>query len=376
MKGALNIGHNDLRLFLRRRASLVWLFVMPMAFTYFMGFAVRGPGGPERPRPAVFIENNDPGFLSRNLLEELGEQGLRIVPATNRDEAKRGLRIPADFTERVLNKQQANVEFITVDGSGDAAAALIELRLLRALVAVNAHLVEHAVATGGKPPAEEALRKLIQREDPVTLDSKFAGHKPVPVGFNLSLPGNLVMYLLMNLMIFGGATVAAERRGGVLRRIMIHPVSRGALITGKVYGLILLGSVQIAIFLLFGQFVLHVNVGDHLPALLLTLLVYAWVAASFGVLIGSVVTAEEKVVGICLLVSLPMAALGGCWWPLEIVPDFVKLLAHLVPTGWTMDALHQLITFGGGFAKAKGAIGVLCLFGLVANVAAAKCFRC
>jgi len=70
-----------------------------------------------------------------------------------------------------------------------------------------------------------------------------------------------------------------------------------------------------------------------------------------------------------------MAALGGCWWPLEIVPDFVKRLAHLVPTGWAMDALHQLITFGGGFAKAKGAIGVLFLFGLAANFTAAKCFR-
>jgi ABC-2 type transport system permease protein len=70
-----------------------------------------------------------------------------------------------------------------------------------------------------------------------------------------------------------------------------------------------------------------------------------------------------------------MDALGGCWWPLEIVPDFIKVVAHLVPTAWAMDALHQLITFGGGFAGAKGAVGMLLLFGLAANIAAAKCFR-
>ena len=376
MRRILDIGHNDLRLFLRHKASLIWLFVMPTAFTYFMGFAVRGPGGPANPRPAVFIENHDQGFLGRILLEELGGQALRIVAATNRDEAKRGIRIPGDFTERLLNKQKVNVDFITTELSDNGAAALIELRLLRALVAINGHLIEHALATAGKPPDEQALHGLIRRENPVTLESKFAGRKPIPVGFNLSLPGNLVMYLLMNLMIFGGSTVASERRNGVLRRLMVHPIRPGVLITGKVYGLILLGLVQIVVLLFVGQFLLHVNVGEHLAAVLLTLLVYAWVAASFGVLVGSLATAEEKVLGACLLVSLPMAALGGCWWPLEIVPDFVRMLAHLVPTGWTMDALHQLITFGGGFAKAKGAIGVLCLFGLAANVAAAKCFRC
>jgi len=241
MKQALTIGHNDLRLFFRHRASWVWLLVMPIAFTYFMGFAVRGPGGPNSPRPAIFIENRDEGFLSRSFLEALGQQGLRVVASTNRDDAKRGIRIPADFTQRVLNKQRVNVEFITVEGGGNEAAAL---------VAINAYLVEHAVSTAGKAPTEEGLRALNARENPVRLESRFAGRKPMPVGFNLSLPGNVVMYVLMNLMIFGGTTVATERRYGVLPRLMVHPVNRGTLIVGKVYGLILLGWVQIAVMLL------------------------------------------------------------------------------------------------------------------------------
>jgi ABC-type multidrug transport system permease subunit len=375
MRPALVIGHNDLRLFLRHRSSLVWLLAMPVAFTCFMGFAVRGPGGPNSPQPSIFIENHDSGFLGKSLLEAIGQQGLRIVAPTNRVEAKRGIRIPADLTQRVLDKEPIKVEFVTVQGANEEAAALVEIRVLRALVALNGRLVEHAVATAGKAPTEEGLRALSTRENPVRLDSRFAGRKPMPAGFNLSLPGNLVMYVLMNLMIFGGSTVAAERRYGVLRRLMIHPISRGTLIIGKVYGLMLLGSVQIAVMLLVGQFLLGVNLGDHLLALLFTLVIYAWVAASLGVLVCSVVTAEEKVIGLCLLVSLPMDALGGCWWPLEIVPDFIKVVAHLVPTAWAMDALHQLITFGGGFAGAKGAVGMLLLFGLAANIAAAKCFR-
>ena len=110
----------------------------------------------------------------------------------------------------------------------------------------------------------------------VFLEAAFAGHKPRPVGFRFSLPGNMVMYLLMNLLIFGGATVAGERQNGQLRRMAAHPVSRGALVFGKVYGLMLLAGVQVAFYLLVGQFLFHVNLGDHLGAILLTLLVYAW----------------------------------------------------------------------------------------------------
>ncbi|MBM3855016.1 MAG: hypothetical protein FJ399_17985 [Verrucomicrobia bacterium] len=41
----------------------------------------------------------------------------------------------------------------------------------------------------------------------------------------------------------------------------------------------------------------------------------------------------EEIVGVCVLASLRMAAVGGCWFPLEIAPEWMKLLARTVPTG-------------------------------------------
>lgn len=105
------------------------------------------------------------------------------------------------------------------------------------------------------------------------------------------------------------------------------------------------------------------------------MLVYAWVAAALGVLLGSVVRGEEKVTGLCILLGLVMAALGGCWWPLEVVPAHARTLAYLFPTGWAMDALHQLITYGNGLAGAREELGVLVLFGLAAQWAAVRWFR-
>lgn len=37
-----------------------------------------------------------------------------------------------------------------------------------------------------------------------------------------------------------------------------------------------------------------------------------------------------------------MSSLGGSWWPLEIVPDFMRTLAHMLTiNAWAMDALRS-----------------------------------
>lgn len=376
MKTLLLIGHNDLRLFLRSRLSWVWLFAMPLAFIYFLGFANRGPGDPANPRPAVRVENRDFGFLGRLFLEELGAQGLRVVAPTSRADAPRRLRIPADFTAQVLRHAPAKIEWSEPSGSAAGEAALVELRVLRAVLALNTHLIEVVTSRGDDALGEEAAWQAVrQRENPVRLEARFAGRKPVPSGFNFSLPGNLVMYLMLNLTVFGGAALAAERRSGVLRRHAVHAVGRGALVLGKLYGLLLLGAVQIAFFLAVGRWGFGVPLGANLPAVTVTLLTFAWVAAAVGVLAGSAIRQEERVVGVCVLGSLVLAALGGCWWPLEVAPQWLQILAHLLPSGWALEALHQLISFGAGWEAAARPLGVLAAFGAAFTALAARAFR-
>lgn len=376
MRHILDIGHNDLRLFLKRRSSYVWLFVMPLAFVYFMGFANRGPGNPHNRTPPVLIENLDTNFLGRVFLDELGAQGLWLLDPTNRETVARVIRIPAEFTRNVLQQKQTKLEFLKRDSSGEADTAIIEARLIRALIAMNGHILEAVTRPEGTNALSEAtLREIMNSPDPVTLNARFAGRKPVPSGFNFSLPGNLVMYLMMNLLIFGGASVAAERRIGVLKRIATFPVKAGEIVMGKIYGLMLLGIVQIVFFLTVGKFVFGVNLGANLPAVALTLIVFTWVAASLGVLVGCLLTAEDRVVGVCVLAGLLMAALGGCWWPLEVAPSALKVIALCLPTGWALQALHQLISFGSGIGAVVTPLLVLLGFGAVANFTAGRLFR-
>ncbi len=374
MNRILAIASTDLRLFLKRKASYVWLFVVPVMFIYFMGFAARGPGEAYNRTPPVRVENADTNFLGRLLLEEMGSQRMWLLAPTNKETPVCTIEVPTNFTANAQQLQSTKLRLRTQEGANEADSLLIEARLVRALVSLNGHLLESCAANKGQI-TEAGLRQTMAKPDPLKLEARFAGHKPVPSGFNFSLPGNLVMYLMMNLLIFGGVAVASDRRNGVIKRLMSSPVSRLELVLGKIAGLVLLGAVQVVFYLVLGKYLFHVSLGANLPAVALTLLIYSWLAASLGVLVGSVVASEDRVVGICVLSSLLMAALGGCWWPLEIAPPAMKTLALCFPSGWALKALHQLISFGSGLAEIWQALAVLIAFGIAATLAAIKYFR-
>lgn len=374
MKAILQIAWNDVRLFLKDKSGYLWLFLAPVGFIYITGIPGSGPQGtPSNPKPSVFIDNRDEGFLGTLLMEEMDTQGMRVLESDPNEEADRRIVIPEKFTDKIRERQEVKLDYITLEGSGEESAMMIEMRLVQATLGINAHLVEWATQTSSTNLLEEAeLRELIADSDPVNLNSSFAGRKKIPSGFEQSLPGNLIMFMMMNLTIFGGTSIAAERKNGVLRRLATLPLTRSQIIIGKIAGRFLLGCILIVFFVSIGQFLFQVSIARAPAALFLTLGCFAWFAASLGVLIGSVTTSPEKAIGLCLVTSMLAGALGGCWWPLEIANETMQTVGHAMPTGWAMDALHQLISFGGGLNDILTEVAILATFAVGTNFLAAR----
>ena len=43
---------------------------------------------------------------------------------------------------------------------------------------------------------------------------------------------------------------------------------------------------------------------------------------------------------------MALSALGGCWWPIELVPETFKTIATLTPSYWAMHGLQSILYFG------------------------------
>jgi len=135
------------------------------------------------------------------------------------------------------------------------------------------------------------------------------------------------------------------------------------------------GLAQVAVMVVAGTFFFKLYWGEDLAALALVILSYTLCVASMGVFFGAVVGSVEQASGIGVLATLIMASLGGCWWPMEIVPRPMQLVGHIFPTAWAMDAMHKLISFGHGIDAVLPEVGVLLGFTLLFLALGSRFFR-
>ena len=144
---------------------------------------------------------------------------------------------------------------------------------------------------------------------------------------------------------------------------------------GKWVARVALAAVQVSFAMALGRYVFGVRWGDGLPMLACVLLAYAGLLASLALLLGSFARSEGQAIGLSVLATNVFAALGGCWWPIEVTPRFMQKLALFLPTGWTMDAIHKLVSFGAPASAALPHALGMGLGALALGALAARFFR-
>ena len=376
LRHALFIARMDLAHRFRARETWMWTFILPVIFFYFIGTVTGGFGGSsDSPDRIAVYAPHDAGFLADQLVRRL-EAAKYAVARVDRPDAlarySRSLEIPAGFTATVRAGKPAEVK-LTRRGGGQEAD-YDKTRVGRAVYTVLADLIVAGKTT--QAPGPEDFAALAAQPRALTLKVESAGQRQrIPTGFEQAVPGTMVMFTLMVLFTGGGQLLVSERHQGILRRLAAAPVSRGAVVLGKWGAQMGRGSIQIAFAMLTGTVLFRVDWGRYLPVVCLTVLVYAALAGALGILLGNLARTEGQVVALGVVATNVLAALGGCWWPIEITPRWIQKLALFLPTGLSMDALHQLVSFGAGPAAVLPHLLVLSALALAAGWAAARTFR-
>ena len=374
LAGAWFVARKDLQYLLRNRETILWVFIMPILFFYLIGTITGGFADQGESSDQVAVAaGGEPGFLYDQLARRLEEQDLEILPvaADGLADHRRRLSVPADMTDRLLAGEQVELSFVR--RGGGLATDFDEIRVQRAVYTTLADLA--TLAQEG-PVSEDALTALNEAPRALTLEVRQAGERQrIPSGFEQAVPGTMVMFTLLVMLSSGAVLLVIERRQGLLRRLAATPLSRGSVVLGKWGGKLALGLLQIAFALLAGRLLFDLDWGEQLPMVLLVLLAYAALVSALGVLLGSVARTEGQAIGLGVLSANILAALGGCWWPIEVTPQWMQKLALFLPTGMTMDALHRLVSFARPASSALPHLAALAALALVAGWLATRVFR-
>ncbi|WP_369137333.1 ABC transporter permease [Modestobacter versicolor] len=191
----------------------------------------------------------------------------------------------------------------------------------------------------------------------------------VPAGDFQDLAGSV----LVSMMAYGaisaalGATIriAFDRSSGWLRQLRVTPVPAGSVLVVDVVVGALLVLPSLVVVALVGRFVNGVELGlGTWLALVGSLWAGSVVFVALGVAVGLALDAQAAGAAIGILGTV-LAALGGLWFPVEILPDGMVTLARALPSYWFAELGRDVA------AGAPSVVPVLVLAGFGAVFAAA-----
>ena len=160
--------------------------------------------------------------------------------------------------------------------------------------------------------------------------------------------------IMVSMMAYGaigaalGATIriSFDRASGWLRQLRVTPVPQTRVFGVDVAVGVLLTLPSLLVVALVGRFVNGIQLGLGTWVGLVAVL-WAGSAAfvALGVLVG--LALDEKAAGGAIgILGVVLAALGGLWWPVPMLPEAVRGLAYSLPSYWYAELGRGVVTDG------------------------------
>ena len=155
--------------------------------------------------------------------------------------------------------------------------------------------------------------------------------------FDQYVPGFGITFLLVDMLWGVGVGLIDERDWGTLARLRVSGAPASGMMLGKLMSRFLIGLGQMILLFGAGWALFGISLGRNSWALLLPAAAISFAAAAFSLVIACVANTRDAVLPIGAMAALAMSAIGGCWWPLDFEPYWMRAArawdAHNVDDG-------------------------------------------
>jgi ABC-2 type transport system permease protein len=388
MRAVLTLAWLNLLQLLRDRSQLVTMIAVPLLLTTVFGMML---GGGES-RTVVAFADLDGTRYSGEVAAALDPRSYDVRKVTEAEaraevtagQAAAALVVPKGFGDDLLSGVKTTVLLIRDPRSNSALAVseAVSGRVQRlAADAETIRIVRKAfltvsISTGsslGSPSPEDVYTyadKLWSPTPPLSIaevkvtQSTVRGASQSPAGFQqYSLGFTLTFMLFMGLGSAGG--FLDDRELGTLSRLLTTPNNKAKLILGKVAGIYVTVLFEAALMIGAGVLLYHVPWGQDPLGVAMIVASYGLAATGLGVMMSTIARTRGQLSAVTAVLSTALAMLGGCYWPIDIVNESMRLVSRFTPTGWAMAALVDLVVRNHGAAGAVQPALVLSLFAAV-----------
>lgn len=353
------------RRFLKDRAGLFYVVVLPMALIVLTGLQFGGD-----PTPRLGLVGHGGPLAAELRAREVFEivdvpSEADLVGQVEAGTLDAGVVVPAALTG--ADGRPATVGFVAgTSPRGQQARAVVGEALAKVLVEITA--AQAAVSRGVEPSVAAATAERLAPAAPsrVRVRTVSTGERLFPEGvggYDVAAPSQLVLFVFVT-GLTGAAALIQTRGLGVSARMLSTPTSARSIIAGEALGRYYICLFQ-GVYVLLGTLLLFgVDWGDPLGAAAIIAMLCA-VSAAAAMLFGALFQRPEQASGIGLIVGLCLAALGGAMMPVELFSDTLASVARLTPHYWALDAFAQLIRHGANVVDVLPQLAVLAAYAVV-----------
>ncbi len=352
------------RLF-RQKSNLLFLIVLPLIF---MVIAFSGSNGTAPLK--VTIIDNDKTAITESIINNIkdkaeinfdGEETIQNNLINN--EIDYAIVIPKGYTDSLIKGEDPILKTYEAKEGNTSTAIKTSLNNY-----INILKTFAKNSNGNEEKFYDAVKYYSDGSYKLSYTSVDKGEG------NKSKTNTAMAFIVLNLLFSATSAtniILKDREKNVFTRLFTTPMTRFKYIFQSLLSFLVITFVQITLYFLVFKYIFKFNLGDSPLSLYTLFLIFGIFTISLGVFITTH-SKDLRVSGtISTLVILPFAMLGGCFWPIDVMPNVLKNISKVIPTTW-INTSNSNILYGSTLSNEMTTIALLLgislvLLGLSAN---------
>ena len=356
---------------LRDSRSLIIVLIMPVILVLLFGYGVNLDlkGLP------VYVYDRDGSQQSQDLLKRFQASAYfnlvrvangypELARSLDDGDAKMGIVVPWDFSERLRDGRPAQVQAI-VDGTDDNTANVL-IGYAQAVVQGYSSQIQLDWLQSRGQPAQSA---------PVSVETRTWYNEDLESSAFI-VPGVLALVMSVIGAFLTSLTIAREWERGTMEQLISTPVTPLEIMLGKLAPYFIIGMFDVIVCALIAIYWFHVPFRGSFLTLLASSAMFMVVVLSLGFFISVIAKSQLAASQIALLVTfLPAFLLSGFLYSIEQMPLVLQWITRILPARYYVSVLKKIFLKGTPTALLYADLVPLAAFTLVLALLAIRAFH-
>jgi len=350
--------------------------------------------------PIIFIDN-DQSEISKNIKNEL-QSSKTFELLTNYDEKsaqkavfggdyQMAIVIPSNLTKDLNSNIESKVQTIVSSFGLEENSEKVQVSAVKAK-AIHLYF-DPATNIGFKNNVMNAVNKMVFEienkkiykafQDQLGTDENLEENKNLisfkeitpHAGKTEAIPNSVqhnvpawALFAIFFIVVPLSINLVKEKSQGTSVRARISPTPYFVHILGKTFTYLIICIIQFLLMVAVGVYLFpymdlpQFDVTGKMFPLLVVTLFSGLAAIGFGILLGTIADTQEQSAPFGATSVVVLAAVGGIWVPVFLMPEFMQTIAKFSPMNWGLNAYYDIILRSSGIGGIARELAFLFLF--------------